>query len=127
MVITNPPYMTMKKGLVSDNSAMAYARHEIFCTLSDVVSSGAKIVRPGGRFYMVHRPHRLAEIIAELKNHKLEPKRLRFVHSFIDKEAVMVLIEAVRHGKSMVKIEKPLIIYNEKGQYHEEIAVIYNE
>ena len=85
----------------------------------DVVTS------PGGRFYMVHRPHRLTEIITALTAHKLEPKRMKFVHPYIDREANMVLIEAVRGGKPMVKLEKPIIVYKEPGVYTDEIYDIY--
>lgn len=74
---------------------------------------------------MVHRPHRLAEIITALKNYKLEPKRMKLVHPFIDKDANMVLIEAVRGGKSMMKVEAPIIVYQKPGVYTQEIYDIY--
>ena len=91
----------------------------------DVVREAASCLRPGGRFYMVHRPHRLTEIITALTAHKLEPKRMKFVHPYIDREANMVLIEAVRGGKPMVKLEKPIIVYKEPGVYTDEIYDIY--
>lgn len=75
---------------------------------------------------MVHRPFRLIEIITCLTRYKLEPKRMRFVHPFADKEPNMVLIDAVRGGNSMVKIESPLVIYATQGQYTQEILDIYN-
>lgn len=93
----------------------AIARHEILCTLDDVVREAALLLKPGGRFYMVHRPHRLTELIMTLKQYKLEPKRIKFVYPFENKEANMVLIESVRGGKSMVKVESPLIVYKEPG------------
>lgn len=74
---------------------------------------------------MVHRPHRLAEIISTLKEYKLEPKRMKLVHPFIDKDANMVLIEAVRGGKSMIKVEAPIVVYREYGIYTDEIYTIY--
>ena len=83
------------------------------------------MLKPNGRFYMVHRPHRLIEIVEVLKKYKLEPKRIKFVHPFVDKEANMVLIEALKGGKSMVKIEKPIIVYKEQGVYTDEIYDIY--
>ena len=103
----------------------AIARHEIMCTLDDVVKSAMVMLRPGGRFYMVHRPHRLTEIIVKLKEYRLEPKRIKFVHPFADKEANMVLIESVRGGKSMIKVESPLIVYEADGRYTDEIHEIY--
>lgn len=125
VVTCNPPYMNSGKGLLNDKSSKAIARHEIYCTLSDVIQAAARVVKVGGRFYMVHRPHRLAEIIEELRKKRMEPKRIRFVHPYADKEANMVLIESVRHGKSMVKIEKPLIVYKEVNKYTKEIYDIY--
>lgn len=125
VVTTNPPYMTGRHGLVNPHVPKAIARHEILCTLEDVVREGARLLRPGGRFYMVHRPFRLAEIIQVLTRYKLEPKRMKFVHPFIDKEPNMVLIECTRGGKSMVRVEAPLIVYQAQGVYTPEIYDIY--
>lgn len=125
VVTSNPPYMNDNHGLKNPDMPKAIARHEVLCTLDDVVQSAKLMLRPGGRFYMVHRPHRLTEIILTLKQHKLEPKRMKFVHPFADKEANMVLIEAVRGGKSMVLVESPLIVYKEQGVYMPEIYEIY--
>ncbi|MDE7430847.1 MAG: tRNA1(Val) (adenine(37)-N6)-methyltransferase [Lachnospiraceae bacterium] len=125
VVTSNPPYMNDNHGLKNPDMPKAIARHEVLCTLDDVVQSAKLMLRPGGRFYMVHRPHRLTEIILTLKQHKLEPKRIKFVHPFADKEANMVLIEAVRGGKSMVLVESPLIVYKDQGVYMPEIYEIY--
>ena len=103
----------------------AIARHEVLCTLEDVVKGAAKVLRPGGRFYMVHRPHRLTDIMCTLRQYGLEPKRLRFVHSFVDKAPSMVLVEAGRGGKPMIKVEPPLVIYKAPGEYTDEIYDIY--
>ncbi len=125
VVTSNPPYMNAGHGLQNPDMRKAVARHEVLCTLEDVCREAAKVVKPGGRFYLVHRPHRLTEIITLLTAHKLEPKRIKFVHPFIDQEANMVLIEAVRGGRSMVKLEKPVIVYKEPGVYTDEIYDIY--
>ena len=102
VVTSNPPYMNDNHGLKNPELPKAIARHEVFCTLDDVCREASLLLKSGGRFYMVHRPHRLAEIITALKTYKLEPKRMKLVHPFADKEANMVLIEAVRGGKSMM-------------------------
>ena len=85
----------------------------------------AKMLMPGGRFYMVHRPFRLAEIMSKMVEYKIEPKRMRLVYPYIDKEPNMVLIEGLRGGKSRVTVEKPLIVYKEQGVYTDEIYDIY--
>lgn len=124
-VTSNPPYMKSEHGLRNPDDALAIARHEVSCTLEDVCSAAARLLRCGGRFYMVHRPHRLPEIITAMKAMRLEPKRLKLVHPFIDREANMVLIEAVRDGRPECKVEKPLIVYREPGVYTDEIYDIY--
>ena len=125
-VITNPPYMNNNHGLKNPDMPKAIARHEILCTLEDVIREASLVLKPGGHFIMVHRPFRLIEIITCLTKYKLEPKRIRFVHPFAHKEPNMVLIDAVRGGNSMVKIESPLIIYSAPGQYTQEILNIYH-
>lgn len=125
VVTSNPPYMNDQHGLKNPQEMKAISRHEVLCTLDDVCREAAALLKPGGRFYMVHRPHRLAEIISALKEYKLEPKRMKLVHPFIDKDSNMVLIEAVRGGRSMMKVEAPIIVYKEPGVYMDEIYTIY--
>lgn len=125
VVTSNPPYMKTSHGLTNPEEPKAVSRHEVSCTLRDVCQAAARLLNSGGRFYMVHRPLRLPEIITELKAAKLEPKRMRFVHPFAEKEANMVLIEAVKGAGAECRIEKPLIVYTAPGQYAEEIYMIY--
>ena len=125
VITSNPPYMIGEHGLQNPDAPKAIARHEVLCTLEDVVGQAAKLLKPGGHFYMVHRPFRLAEIINVMIQYKLEPKRMQLVYPFVDKEPNMVLIEGVRGGKSRMTVEKPLIIYKEPGVYMPEIYDIY--
>ena len=125
VVTSNPPYMNDSHGLKNPHVPKAIARHEVLCTLDDVCREAARLLKPGGRFYMVHRPHRLIEIITTLTKYKLEPKRMKMVHPFVDRDANMVLIEAVRGGRSMIKVEAPVIVYREPGVYTDEIYSIY--
>ncbi len=125
VVVSNPPYMTGSHGIINPDEAKAIARHEIKCTLSDVIREGARLLKPNGRFYMVHRPFRLVDIIVTFVQYKIEPKRMKYVHPYIDKEPQMVLIEAVKGGKRRLLVEKPVIIYNEDGQYTDEIRTVY--
>lgn len=127
VVTTNPPYMTGQHGLTNPNEAKAIARHEILCSLEDVIRESARLLKPHGRFYMVHRPFRLSEIMNLMHQYGLEPKRMRLVYPFIDKEPNMVLIEGLRGGKPRITVEKPLIVYKEPGVYTDEIYEIYGE
>lgn len=124
-VTSNPPYMTSQHGLTNPNMPKAIARHEIMCTLEDVVREAAAVLKPGGHFYMVHRPFRLGEIFDDLLKYKLEPKRMRLVYPYVDKEPNMVLIEGVLGGNSRITVEKPLIVYEKPNVYTEEIYKLY--
>lgn len=125
VITTNPPYMIGEHGISCASDAKAIARHEVLCDLDDILRESAKMLRPGGRFYMVHRPFRLAEIMSKMVAYKIEPKRMKLVYPYIDKEPNMVLIEGLRGGKSRLTVEKPLIVYKEQGVYTDEIYDIY--
>ena len=124
-VTCNPPYMIGQHGLTGPDRAKAIARHEILCTFEDVAREAARLLRPGGRFYLVHRPFRLAELLCTLRAHMLEPKRMRLVYPFVDKEPNMVLLEASRGGNPRMTVEPPLIVYREPGVYMPEIYEVY--
>ena len=125
VITSNPPYMTAQHGLTNPEDAKAIARHEILCTLEDVIAQAARLLRPGGNFFMVHRPFRLAEIMVLLRAYRLEPKRMQLVHPFVDKEPNMVLIEANRGGNPGMKVEKPLIVYRDVNEYTDEVRELY--
>lgn len=127
VVTCNPPYMISSHGLSNPYLPRAIARHEILCTLEDVVRESAKRLPPRGRFYMVHRPFRLAEIINLMMRYKLEPKRMQLVYPFVNKEPNLVLIEGVKGGNSRITVEKPLIVYEKPGIYTADIRRIYGE
>ena len=125
VVTTNPPYMIGQHGLVNEGDAKAIARHEILCDLDDILRESARILPPGGRVYMVHRPFRLAEIFSKMVAYRIEPKRMQMVYPFVDKEPNMVLIEGLRDGKSRLTVEKPLIVFEKPGVYTKDITEIY--
>ncbi len=125
VITCNPPYMIGQHGLTNPDAPKAIARHEILCTLEDVVRTAAKLLKPGGAFCMVHRPFRLAEIICVMTEYKLEPKRMKLVYPYIDKEPNMVLIEGCRGGKPRMTVEKPLIVFQEPNVYTDEICDVY--
>ena len=126
VVTSNPPYMIGAHGLQNPHMAKAIARHEVLCTLEDVVSQASKVLKDRGRFFMVHRPFRLAEIFSVLTRYKLEPKRMQLVYPYIDREPNMVLIEALKGGNSRITVEKPLIVYEKPRVYTKDILEIYD-
>lgn len=112
VITTNPPYMLNQHGLKNATDAKTIARHEILCTLDDILRESAKVLKEDkGRFYMIHRPFRLAEIMTMMCQYKIEPKRIQFVHPYIHKEPTMVLIEGLKGGKSHVTVEPPIVMY----------------
>ena len=113
VITTNPPYMLAQHGLRNPDSAKAIARHEVLCTLDDILRESMRLLQDKGRFYMIHRPFRLTEIMIKMSRYKIEPKRLQFIHPYIDKGPVLVLIEGVRGARSSVTVEPPIIIYGE--------------
>ena len=126
-VTCNPPYMTGNHGLTNANRAKMIARHEVLCSFEDIAKAAARVLEPGGRFYLVHRPFRLAEIMFALKQRGLEPKRMQLVYPFVDKEPNLVLLEAVKGGKPRITVEKPLIVYERPGVYTEDIRILYGD
>lgn len=125
VITTNPPYMIGGHGFANPEDAKAIARHEVLCTLDDILRESKAVLKPNGRFYMVHRPFRLAEILAKMCEAGIEPKRMRLVHPYVDKEPNMVLIEGMRGGKPRMTVEPPLIVYNKDGSYTEEVLQHY--
>ncbi len=124
-ITCNPPYMIGNHGIKNPDAPKAIARHEILCTLEDVISQAAYLLKPGGNFFLVHRPFRLVEIFSTLTKYKLEPKRMQMVHPYLNQEPNMVLIEAKRGAKSRITIEKPIIVYEKPGVYTPEIYDVY--
>ncbi|MCI7182254.1 MAG: tRNA1(Val) (adenine(37)-N6)-methyltransferase [Schaedlerella sp.] len=112
VITINPPYMIDNHGLKNCGDARTIARHEVLCTLEDILRESSRILEESkGRFYMIHKPFRLAEIMLKMCSYRIEPKRIQFVHPYIDKEPTMVLIEGMKGGKSRVKVEPPIIMY----------------
>lgn len=126
VVISNPPYMNAAGGAKSASDVKAIARQEILCTLEDVVLAAASLLKVGGRFYLVHRPYRLAEIIRVMSKYNLEPKRMRLVYPYVDREPTLVLLGGVKGARPMLKTEPPLIIYEREGVYSQEMQKIYH-
>ncbi|MFY4777212.1 tRNA1(Val) (adenine(37)-N6)-methyltransferase [Metabacillus sp. RGM 3146] len=125
VVTCNPPYFkTPQKREMNENEYFAIARHEIYCTLEDVVKVSSQLLKMGGKAAFVHRPGRLLEIVELMRKYKLEPKRIQFVYPKHGKEANTLLIEGIKNGQPDLKILPPLFVYNEGGEYTEEVRKI---
>jgi len=126
VVTVNPPYKLHNSGLISLNDKNAIARHEICCTLEDVIIASRILLKDSGRLYMVHRPDRLVDILCTMRKHRIEPKRIRMVHPSVNKAPNIVLIEGQRDGGAFLKWETPLYVHREDGGYTQEIVDMYN-
>ena len=127
VVVTNPPYKKVNTGVKSIENKQLISRHEVECTLEDIIEKSSKLLKDLGEFYMVHRAERLVDIMCLLRKYKLEPKNIRFVHSKENEKPNLILVRAVRAAKEFLKIDKPLIIYKENGEYTDEILEIYDK
>lgn len=124
-VVTNPPYMEKGGGLLNPDDSKAVARHELLCTLEDILSVSVKILKPGGKIFMVHRPHRLADIICRMRDNGIEPKLLRFVHPSPGKKPCLLLAGGAKNGNPGLRVLEPLYVYDGDGNYSNEINRIY--
>lgn len=127
LITCNPPYMKGSCGLTNKHPSKMIARHEIACTLEDIIKASGYLLKERGKLCMVHRPHRLVDIFYLMRTYAIEPKRMQLVYPKADKEPTMVLIEGVKKGNAELRVEKPLIIYNEDGSYTEDIYLIYGK
>ncbi|SCG81740.1 putative protein yabB [Proteiniborus sp. DW1] len=124
-VTSNPPYMLQGGGLINPEDKKAISRHEITCTLEDIIRTASRLLKHNGSFFMVHRPHRIVDIFCLLRQYKLEPKKIRFVHPKVGEKPNLVLIKSVKASKPELKFEPPLYVYNDELTYTEEIYKIY--
>lgn len=124
-VTVNPPYMAGGSGLVGGDYSKAVSRHEILCSLEDVIREGVQVLVPGGRMYMVHRPYRLADIICLMKKYRMSPRRLCMVYPKVSEEANLVLVEGIRGANTQIRVEAPVVLFEEDGQETDLIKKIH--
>jgi len=125
VVTSNPPYMPAGEGLLNPGDKKAISRHELKCNLEDVIRVGSRLLKHNGRFFMVHRPQRIVDILCLMRQYKIEPKAIRFVHPKMNKKPNLVLIKGIKAAKPELKFEDPLYVYNNDGTYTDEIYKIY--
>lgn len=125
VVISNPPYLPLNQGKISPSEEIAISRHEIKCSLEELIKSAGKFLKNQGKFALVHRAERLAEIISLLKLYTLEPKRIRFIHPYQAKPANLLLVEAIKGASPGLTVHTPLVVYKDDGTYAKEILEYY--
>lgn len=125
VVTVNPPYKLKNSGIINPIDRDAIARHEIYCTLEDVIAASRILLKDNGKLFMVHRPERLVDIFCLMRKYKIEPKSIRMVHPGISRTANIVLVEGQRDGGRFLKLEPPLYVHNSDGSYTDEIKKIY--
>ena len=126
-IVTNPPYKKQNTGIPNPKQNKLIARHEIEATLEDFIKISFKMLKDKGSLYLVHRPERLVDLIETLRKNKLEPKNIKFIYPSQEKPPNLVLIKAIKNAKPFLKIEKPIYIYQQEGQYTDEILEIYHK
>ena len=127
VIVTNPPYMKLNTGAKSDEIKKLISRHEVECNLEDIIKISYKLLKSRGEFYMVHRAERIVDILYLMRKYKLEPKKIRFIQSKVNKDLNLLLIKGVKDAGNQLKIERPLVVYNEDGSYTNEILEIYHK
>lgn len=127
VIVTNPPYKKENTGIVNEEKKKLISRHETLAKLEDYIKISNKLLKDKGEFYMVHRPERLVDIITYMRQYKIEPKEIRFVCSHENEPPKLVLIKGVKSGKPFLKFKENLYIYENNGNYTEEIYKIYNK
>ncbi|HCL4439157.1 TPA: tRNA1(Val) (adenine(37)-N6)-methyltransferase [Clostridium botulinum] len=125
VVTVNPPYKTQGTGIININDKNAISRHEICCTLDDVVKAAKVLLKDKGKLYMIHRPDRIVDIMNVMRKYYIEPKLIRIIHPAVDKPPSMILIEGQKNGGKFLKWDRPLYIYDENNKYTNEVKRIY--
>lgn len=125
VVVSNPPYINQGSGLLNPCDTKAISRHEIMCNLEDIISVANRLLISGGQFAMVHRPHRLVDIMYYMRKYSIEPKYLRFVHPSSGKRPNLLLVKGIKGAKPELRMMDPLYVYDENGNYSREIDKIY--
>ena len=125
LITCNPPYMKKDSAILNENDEKIIARHEVKCTLEDIIFVSSKLISTTGHLVMIHRPQRLVDMIYLMRKYEIEPKRIRFIHKSAKTEPVLVLCDGLYKGKSEVKVLPPLILYDEDGEESEELKKIY--
>lgn len=127
VVVTNPPYKKINTGLINEENKKMISRHEITANLRDFIHISSYLLKDYGEFFMVHRPERLVDILWTMREEKIEPKKIKFVYPNENKKTNLALIKGVKNGNSFLEFEDDLYVYNQNGNYTDEILKIYGK
>ncbi len=127
VVVMNPPYKEAGTGKTNENEGKLIARHEVKATLLDFIKTASELLKDRGELYIVHKPERTVDIMQKMRENKIEPKEIKIVYPYKNAGASIILIKGVKGGKKFLKIDEPLYIYKENGEYTEQIKEIYNQ
>ena len=127
VVVTNPPYYRVSSGRINSHSQKAIARHEVTCTIDDVMQSARYLLKEGGRIFVIFPAQRAITLLDSLRSASLEPKALRWVHSRKGEEAKFIITEAYKGGGEGVKVLPPLFVYSHDGKYTQEMKTLYSD
>lgn len=127
VVVMNPPYKEVGTGKTNDDENKLIARHEVKATLSEFIATAARLLKDKGELYLVHKPERTVDIMQKMRENKIEPKEMKVVYPYKNAEASLILIKGVKGGKKFFKIDKPMVIYEENGEYTKQIKDIYEQ
>ncbi|OON97512.1 MAG: hypothetical protein ATN36_03145 [Epulopiscium sp. Nele67-Bin005] len=127
VITCNPPYMKPSAGLKNENCSKTIARHEVACTLEDIICASKFLLKEKGKLVLIHRAHRLVDILYFMRQYKIEPKRMQMIYPKVNKAPTMVLVEGVKYANAELRVDAPLIVYNEDSTYTKDIENIYSE
>jgi len=125
LITCNPPYMKSGSAILNDSDNKIISRHEVMCTLEDIIRVSSRLLKPGGHLAMVHRPNRLVDVLATMRDYSIEPKTIRFVHASSDKPPILFLTDAMYKANRDIKILPPLYLYDKDGNETPELKMIY--
>lgn len=127
VIVTNPPYKKKETGVQNEDTRKLISRHEIEANLEDFIKISKDMLKDKGEFYIVYRPERLVDLLTLMRKYKIEPKKIRFVYSNVNAVSKLVLVKGVKNARSFLKLEPNLYIYDENGNYTDEILRIYHK
>ena len=126
-IVTNPPYKEENTGITNEDEVKQISRHEISANLEDFIEISSKLLKDKGEFYIIHRPERIVDLLSEMRKYKIEPKEIRLVFSNKNNPPKMVLVKGVKNAKKYINFRENLYIYDENGNYTDEILEIYHK